>query len=121
MKIGAEITFRCLLAASAALVLCSPAAFAELPDVPIPDEWRACETSDECGFVTEACRSCGTPISLNKKFLAAFDEADRKLREEKKMVLTCEACSQSAWKAACVIHRCSATMQIAAPEPAARP
>ena len=117
MKVAYLNAIRLLSAVCASFILVTQTAFAGLPEVPIPEKWKECEVSEDCGFVTEACRSCGTPISLNKKFLAAFDEADRKLREENRTVLSCEACSQKVWKAGCVNHLCRAMMQLADPGP----
>lgn len=77
-----------------------------LPEVKVPREFFACERDSDCAAAGDACRSCGRPTIINKKYLKAYDELDQKLRLEKGFVRACEACAPGRLKPRCVKKKC---------------
>ena len=84
----------------------------ELPDILVPDEWRTCESADDCDFVTEGCRSCQVVV-LNKKHIEEYTAADFELRKKHNFQKKCEACSNNSWKISCQNRKCVASIQLA--------
>lgn len=67
----------------------------ELNSLGLDKDTFNCQEDSDCVFVKEACRSCQSPIAVNKKYLKEFTEKDNLMREKIKCVLSCEACSHS--------------------------
>lgn len=88
------------------LIAGSRPAFAEMPEVRVPEKFYQCKVDKDCAVAGDGCRSCGSVIVINRRYLKAFDELDQKERRKKKIVRACEACSTKHVLLKCVENRC---------------
>lgn len=81
--------------------------FAEgLPAVKVEPSWQQCTVDSDCDIVRDACRSCGEPIALNKKFISDYLKVDYAQRKTAGLMMSCEACSQQNLVVRCENNQC---------------
>jgi hypothetical protein len=79
----------------------------DLPKVPVVPEWRLCTADTDCAVVSEACRSCGEVVVLNKEFVESYIDKDFEERRMLGFVRACEACDVSKIRPKCERGICS--------------
>jgi hypothetical protein len=84
---------------------------AGLPELKIPEKWRACQQDSDCAIAGDACRSCGKVTVIHKKYLKDYLSLDQKEREKAGFNPACEACFRGDIRVVCKSKVCGAQVE----------